>query len=38
MPASGFADDVGLPGLLVMALALVVVILLARRLRAVPNQ
>jgi hypothetical protein len=38
MPASGFADEVGLPGLVVMAFALVVVILLARRLRTVPNQ
>jgi len=38
MPSSGFADDLGLPGLAVMAIALVVVILLARRLRAVPNQ
>lgn len=38
MPASGFVDDIGLPGLIVMAIALVVVILLARRLRAVPNQ
>lgn len=34
MPASGFAEDIGLPGLLVMAVALVVVILLARRLRS----
>jgi hypothetical protein len=38
MPASGFADEIGLPGLVVMAFALVVVILLARRLRSVPNQ
>jgi hypothetical protein len=38
MPTSGFADDVGLPGLVVMAFALVVVILLARRLRTVPTQ
>lgn len=33
LPNSGFADDVGLPGLLVMGLALVVVIFLARKLR-----
>jgi len=38
MPTSGFADEVGLPGLMVMAFALVVVILLARRMRTVPNQ
>ncbi|OGN73675.1 MAG: hypothetical protein A2X25_15055 [Chloroflexi bacterium GWB2_49_20] len=38
MPTSGFADDVGLPGLVVMAFALIIVILLARRLRAVPTQ
>jgi hypothetical protein len=38
MPQSGFADEVGLPGLVVMAFALVVVILLARRLRTVPTQ
>ncbi len=36
MPRSGFADEVGLPGLIVLALALVVVIFLARRLRTVP--
>jgi hypothetical protein len=36
MPRSGFADEVGLPGLVILALALVVVILLARRLRAAP--
>ena len=38
MPTSGFADEVGLPGLAVMAFALIVVILLARRLRTLPNQ
>jgi ABC-type antimicrobial peptide transport system permease subunit len=37
MPSSGFADEVGVPGLVVMALALIVVILLARRLRTLPN-
>jgi len=36
LPKSGFADDIGLPGLLLMALGLLVVILLARRLRAQP--
>ena len=36
MPSSGFADEVGLPGLVVMAVALIFVILLARRLRAAP--
>jgi ABC-type antimicrobial peptide transport system permease subunit len=35
MPTSGFADEIGLPGLVVMAIALVAVILLARRLRTV---
>jgi len=38
MPNSGFADDIGLPGLVVMALAFVIVILLARRLRIAPAQ
>lgn len=33
---TGFADEVGLPGLVVLAVALVVVILLARRLRKAP--
>lgn len=33
LPNTGFADDVGLPGLVVMALAFMIVILLARRLR-----
>ncbi len=33
LPDTGFFDDAGAPGLFVMALALVVVILLARRLR-----
>ncbi|PIV27159.1 MAG: hypothetical protein COS37_03295 [Anaerolineae bacterium CG03_land_8_20_14_0_80_58_20] len=36
LPDTGFIDDVGAPGLAVMAMALVVVILLARRLRAAP--
>ncbi len=34
LPTTGFADEVGLPGLLLAALVLVGVILLARRLRA----
>jgi hypothetical protein len=36
LPNSGFIDDLGAPGLAVMALALVLVILLARRLRISP--
>jgi len=36
MPQTGFADEVGLPGLVILAVALVVVIFLARRLRASP--
>jgi len=36
LPNTGFADDVGLPGMFVLALALVVVIFLVRRLRATP--
>lgn len=36
LPNTGFIDDVGAPGLAVMALALVIVILLARRLRTSP--
>jgi hypothetical protein len=34
---TGFADEFGLPGLVVMALAFVIVILLARRLRIAPE-
>ncbi len=37
LPATGFADDVGLPGLMVMALAFVVIIFLARKLRSAPD-
>jgi len=33
---TGFADEFGLPGLIVLAVVLVMVILLARRLRAKP--
>jgi hypothetical protein len=38
LPNTGFADDIGAPGLLLMALALVVVIFLVRRLRASPTK
>jgi len=38
LPNTGFADDIGAPGLIAMALALVVVIFLVRRLRAVPTR
>lgn len=37
LPNTGFIDDVGVPGLVVMALAFVIVILLARRLRTSPG-
>ncbi len=36
LPNGGFADDIGLPGFVVMGLAFVIVILLARRLRTAP--
>jgi hypothetical protein len=36
LPKTGIADEYGLPGLVVMALAFVIVILLARRLRVAP--
>ena len=38
LPNTGFADDIGAPGLLLMAIALVVVIFLVRRLRASPSR
>ena len=38
LPTSGFADEVGLPGLVIAAMVLVAVIFLARRLRATPSQ
>jgi len=38
LPTSGFADEVGLPGLVIAAMLLVAVIFLARRLRAVPTR
>jgi hypothetical protein len=36
LPGTGIADEYGFPGLVVMAMAFMVVILLARRLRAAP--
>jgi hypothetical protein len=36
VPGTGIADEYGLPGLLAMGLAFMIVILLARRLRSVP--
>lgn len=36
LPNTGFADEVGLPGMFAMAVVLVVVIFLVRRLRAAP--
>lgn len=38
LPTTGFADEVGLPGLFGLALALVVIIVLARRLRVSTSQ
>ncbi|HSB02230.1 MAG TPA: hypothetical protein VLE49_16390 [Anaerolineales bacterium] len=38
LPNTGFADDVGAPGLMMVAIALVAVIFLVRRLRASPSQ
>jgi hypothetical protein len=38
LPTSGFADEVGLPGLVIAAIVLIAVIFLARRLRASPTQ
>ncbi|MDX1377572.1 MAG: hypothetical protein R3307_01885 [Anaerolineales bacterium] len=38
LPNTGFADDVGIPGMFALALALVVVIFLVRRLRAAPSR
>ena len=37
LPTSGFADEVGLPGLVIAAMVLVAVIFLARRLRSTPT-
>jgi arginine exporter protein ArgO len=38
LPNTGFVDDVGIPGLVVMALTFIIVILMARRLRFVPTR
>jgi hypothetical protein len=38
LPNTGFIDDAGAPGLLLMALVLVIVIFLVRRLRAAPTR
>jgi hypothetical protein len=38
MPATGFFDEVGLPTMIILALALVVVIFLARRMRKSPSK
>lgn len=38
LPNTGFADEVGIPGLLIAALAFVVLIFLVRRLRAAPTK
>ncbi len=37
VPATGFADEVGLPGLFIIGFVLVVIILLSRRLRSAPR-
>ncbi len=38
LPKTGLVEDVGIPGLVVMALAFIIVILLARRLRFAPSR
>lgn len=38
LPNTGFADEFGIPGLVVMALAFIIVILIVRRLRVVPTR
>ena len=38
LPRTGIAEDLGAPGLLMMAIALIVVIFLVRRLRAAPTK
>ena len=38
LPGTGFAEDVGLPGLFALALGLILVIVLVRRLRLSPNR
>jgi hypothetical protein len=37
VPQTGFADEVGLPGLFILGIVLVVIILLSRRLRSTPK-
>lgn len=37
IPSTGYADAIGVPGLVIMIIAFVVVILLARRLRSIPT-
>jgi LysM repeat protein len=37
VPTTGFADEVGLPGLFILGIVLVVIILLSRRLRSTPK-
>jgi hypothetical protein len=37
VPTTGFADEVGLPGLFIIGIVLVVIILLSRRLRSTPE-
>jgi hypothetical protein len=38
MPATGFFDEVGLPSMVILALALLTVIFLARRMRKSPSK
>jgi hypothetical protein len=38
VPTTGFADEVGLPGLFILGIVMIVVILLARRLRSAPTR
>jgi LPXTG-motif cell wall-anchored protein len=38
LPKTGFAEDVGAPGLMMVAVALVAVIFLVRRLRTAPTR
>ncbi len=38
LPQTGLVEDVGIPGLVVMALAFIIVILMARRLRFAPSR
>jgi hypothetical protein len=38
VPTTGFADQVGLPGLFIIGFVLIVIILLARRLRSAPER